>query len=75
MTITLIRSSRFIPPQLDKEKSNIENSENTSLFLTSCYEYILSGIVLGIGPPFRQSMSHNRKLFASDSEVLDTDKL
>jgi len=49
----------FIPPHLDREKSNVENSENTTLFLISCYEYILSGIVLSVGPPFRQSMANN----------------
>ena len=53
--------NRFIAPHLDRERSNIENSENTTLFLVSCYEYILSGIVLSVGPPFRQTMSHNRK--------------
>lgn len=50
---------RFIPPVLDTEKSNIENSENTTLFLLSCFQYILSGIVLSVGPPFRQSMTRN----------------
>lgn len=54
-------SNRFIPPHLDREKSNVENSENTTLFLISCYEYILSGIVLSVGPPFRQSMGQNCK--------------
>jgi len=53
------RQPWFIPPHLNREKSNVENSENTTLFLVSCYEYILSGIVLSVGPPFRQSMSHN----------------
>jgi cation-transporting ATPase 13A3/4/5 len=53
------RQPWFIPPHLDKDKSNIENSENTTLFLISCYEYILSGIVLSVGPPFRQAMAHN----------------
>ncbi|PQE16569.1 p-type atpase protein [Rutstroemia sp. NJR-2017a BBW] len=53
------RQPWFIPPHLDKDKSNIENSENTTLFLVSCFEYILSGIVLSIGKPFRQSMAHN----------------
>lgn len=52
----------FQPPVLDKEHSNSENSENTSLFLVSCFQYILSAIVLSVGPPFRQSMAHNRKL-------------
>ncbi|RQM04864.1 hypothetical protein DH86_00002668, partial [Scytalidium sp. 3C] len=57
--ITVRRQSWYIPPHLDREKSNIENSENTTLFLISCYEYILSGIVLSVGPPFRQSLAHN----------------
>lgn len=52
---------RYIPPELDRQKSSIQNSVNTSLFLVSCYEYILSGIVLSVGPPFRQAMSHNCK--------------
>ena len=49
----------YQPPVLDKERSNWENSENTTLFLVSCYQYILSAIVLSVGPPFRQSMRHN----------------
>lgn len=53
--------SRFIPPVLNKERSNIENSENTALFLVSCFQYILSAIVLSVGPPFRQTMADNRK--------------
>ncbi|KAH8821701.1 P-type ATPase-like protein [Xylogone sp. PMI_703] len=57
--IAVRRQPWFIPPHLDKEKSNIENSENTTLFLVSCFEYILSGIVLSVGRPFRQSMAHN----------------
>ncbi|KAI9841929.1 MAG: hypothetical protein M1837_000315 [Sclerophora amabilis] len=56
---TVQRQSWFIPPKLDLEKSNIENSENTTLFLVSCYQYVLAGIVLSIGPPFRQSMTDN----------------
>ncbi|KAF4634651.1 hypothetical protein G7Y89_g3450 [Cudoniella acicularis] len=53
------RQPWYIPPKLNKEKSNVENSENTTLFLVSCFEYILSGIVLSVGPPFRQSMANN----------------
>ncbi|KAI9750468.1 MAG: hypothetical protein M4579_006458 [Chaenotheca gracillima] len=53
------RQPWFIPPELNREKSNIANSENTSLFLVSCYQYVLAGIVLSIGPPFRQSMTDN----------------
>ncbi|KAK5061350.1 hypothetical protein LTR84_007892 [Exophiala bonariae] len=49
----------YQPPQLDKEKSSVDNSQNTALFLVSCFQYILSGIVLSVGPPFRQSMTAN----------------
>lgn len=53
---------RFIPPVIDPDKSNIKNSENTALFLVSCFEYILSGVVLNAGPPFRQGMWQNCEL-------------
>jgi cation-transporting P-type ATPase 13A2 len=52
---------RYSPPVLDKDHSNSLNSENTSLFLISCYQYILSAVVLSVGPPFRQSMAYNCK--------------
>lgn len=51
--------NRFLPPQLNLEKSNIVNSENTALFLFSCFQYILTSIVLSVGPPFRQPMTLN----------------
>ncbi|KAK5257439.1 hypothetical protein LTR16_000659 [Cryomyces antarcticus] len=53
------RQPWYKPPVLDKEHSNSQNSENTTLFLVSCFQYILSAIVLSVGPPFRQSMAHN----------------
>ncbi|KAF2811181.1 P-type ATPase-like protein [Mytilinidion resinicola] len=53
------RQPWFVPPVVDKNKSNSHNSENTTLFLVSCYQYILSAVVLSVGPPFRQSMGQN----------------
>ena len=53
------RQEWYKPPVLDKDHSNSRNSENTTLFLVSCYQYILSAIVLSVGKPFRQSMRHN----------------
>ncbi|OCL09650.1 hypothetical protein AOQ84DRAFT_353930 [Glonium stellatum] len=53
------RQPWYTPPVLDKDKSNSHNSENTTLFLVSCYQYILSAVVLSVGPPFRQSMAQN----------------
>ncbi|KAK5135917.1 hypothetical protein LTR08_004375 [Meristemomyces frigidus] len=49
----------YQPPVIDRDHSNSHNSENTTLFLLSCYQYILSAVVLSVGPPFRQSMAHN----------------
>lgn len=50
---------RFQPPRIDLQKSSIDNSENTSLFLFSCYQYILASIVLSVGPPFRKPLRLN----------------
>lgn len=49
----------FIPPKVNHDKSNTKNSENTALFLVSCFEYILSGVVLNAGPPFRVGVKKN----------------
>jgi len=57
--VAVRRQPWFLPPVIDPDKSNIKNSENTALFLTSCFEYILSGIVLNAGRPFRHSALHN----------------
>ena len=69
----LTRINRFIAPVLDKARSSIENSENTALFLISCLQYILSAMVLSVGPPFRQSMTNNCKTasYPSTSGVTD----
>ncbi|TQS36863.1 hypothetical protein Golomagni_02679 [Golovinomyces magnicellulatus] len=56
---TVREQTWFIPPHLDKTKANIVNSENTVLFLLSCFEYIFSGIVLSVGPPFQQTWTRN----------------
>jgi cation-transporting ATPase 13A3/4/5 len=52
----------FIPPIVNHDRPHIENSENTALFLASCFEYILSGVVLNAGRPFRRSAVHNCRL-------------
>lgn len=55
--------SWYVPPRVDPDETNIENSPNTVLFLVSSFEYILSGIVLNAGPPFRQGMLRNCKFY------------
>ncbi|KAK4193092.1 vacuolar cation-transporting ATPase YPK9 [Podospora australis] len=46
-------------PEVVHDKAQIANSENTALFLTSCFEYIFAGVVLNAGRPFRQSAWRN----------------
>ncbi|KAI0840195.1 hypothetical protein F5Y06DRAFT_263921 [Hypoxylon sp. FL0890] len=57
--IIVRQQSWYIPPHVNPEKSNIKNSENTALFLISCFEYIFIGVVLSAGKPFRQPMTQN----------------
>ncbi|KAK4127694.1 hypothetical protein N657DRAFT_641704 [Parathielavia appendiculata] len=57
--VAVRRQPWYIPPFIDPEKSNIKNSENTALFLTSCCEYIFAGMVLNAGRPFRHSALNN----------------
>ena len=49
----------YIAPVIDKNHSNSLNSQNTALFLTSCFQYILSAVVLSVGKPYREPMSRN----------------
>jgi cation-transporting ATPase 13A2 len=55
----------YQPPVLDRDHSNSENSQNSALFLLSCYQYILSAIILSVGPPFRQPMTRNVPFLAA----------
>ncbi|KAL4985673.1 hypothetical protein BDW68DRAFT_164681 [Aspergillus falconensis] len=49
----------FKAPNIELGEDNIENSENTVLFLTSSFQYILASVVLSVGPPFRKPMRTN----------------
>ncbi|KAK3686010.1 hypothetical protein B0T22DRAFT_410822 [Podospora appendiculata] len=60
----------FIPPKINPGKVNIKNSENTVLFLTSCLEYILAGVVLNAGRPFRQGALQNWPFVATIAVTL-----
>lgn len=61
--ITVREQPWYVPPRSghQDDEPSIKNSENTALFLSSCFEYVLSGVVLNAGPPFRQSSTQNCK--------------
>ncbi|OAQ96307.1 hypothetical protein LLEC1_00157 [Akanthomyces lecanii] len=63
--ITVREQSWYIPPVIGHDESDIKNSENTALFLTSCFEYVFSGVILNAGPPFRESTAHNWPFIAT----------
>ncbi|KAI5293988.1 hypothetical protein KEM52_004903 [Ascosphaera acerosa] len=46
-------------PKQSHKDTSISSSDNTVLFLLSCFQYIFSGMVLSIGRPFRQPMTSN----------------
>ncbi|TQN74512.1 putative cation-transporting ATPase, partial [Colletotrichum shisoi] len=62
----------YIPPRVDHDKSNIKNSDNTVLFLVSCFEYILAGVVLNAGPPFREKAMKNYTVLVSKRNTIPT---
>ncbi|ROT40887.1 ATPase [Sodiomyces alkalinus F11] len=63
--IAVKRQPWYIPPKVGHDKSNIKNSQNTVLFLVSCFEYILAGVVLNAGHPFRQKVVRNWPFMAA----------
>ncbi|KAM5342744.1 hypothetical protein ACJ41O_013710 [Fusarium nematophilum] len=57
--ITVKEQPWYIPPEVHRDEPSIKNSQNTALFLFSCFEYILSGVILNAGRPFRQKTTQN----------------
>ncbi|KAF4585430.1 P-type ATPase [Ophiocordyceps camponoti-floridani] len=57
--LTVREQPWYLPPKLRHDVSNVKNSENTALFLVSCFQYIFAGVLLNAGPPYRQSVTQN----------------
>jgi len=57
--VVVVVNGRYIPPAVDPDNPEIRNSENTVLFLISCYQYIMIAVILSVGPPYRQPMVQN----------------
>lgn len=56
--------ARYTAPRIDPEAGDgkhldATNYENTTLFLVSCFQYILVAAVFSIGPPYRKPMWTN----------------
>ncbi|PHH51704.1 putative cation-transporting ATPase [Ceratocystis fimbriata CBS 114723] len=63
--ILVRQQSWYIPPVVHHKRPHIKNSENTALFLMSCFEYIFIGVVLNAGPPFRVKVYKNWPFLAT----------
>ncbi|KAG0706086.1 hypothetical protein DFH29DRAFT_903514 [Suillus ampliporus] len=63
------RQDWYLPPDADPYGNGAHlkatNFENSTLFLVSCFQYILVAAVFSIGPPYRKSMWTNGWLMAS----------
>lgn len=60
---------RYTEPDVDDEKLETFNYENTALFLVSCFQYILVAVVFSVGPPYRKPIYSNRE-FPGDPLLL-----
>ncbi|KAL7423997.1 hypothetical protein Q5752_001582 [Cryptotrichosporon argae] len=58
------RQAWYTEPDVDSDKLETFNFENTALFLVSCFQYILVAGVFSVGPPYRKPIYSNPSLVA-----------
>lgn len=49
----------YSPPLRGGDDSEVQSSDNTALFIGSCFQYIFIAAILSVGPPYRQPMIKN----------------
>ncbi|KAK9462203.1 uncharacterized protein V1516DRAFT_711632 [Lipomyces oligophaga] len=54
------REPWYEPPVTGSDDNHVQSSDNTSLFLASCFQYIFVAVILSVGPPYREPMSQNK---------------
>ncbi|KAK9451654.1 uncharacterized protein V1518DRAFT_409163 [Limtongia smithiae] len=55
----------YTPPVPGSDDSHVQSSDNTALFLASCFQYIFIAMVLSVGPPYREAMTKNIPFMAT----------
>ncbi|TIB04331.1 hypothetical protein E3P88_01870 [Wallemia ichthyophaga] len=53
------RQPWYEPPEVNVDKLETRNYENSAIFIVSCFQYVLVALVFSVGPPFRQPLYTN----------------
>ncbi|KAJ1575372.1 hypothetical protein NDA11_003664 [Ustilago hordei] len=67
--VVLHSKSWYEPPEFDPENLTLNDMDNTALFRTSIFSYIIAGFAYSLGPPHRQLLCFNW-LLASTLAIL-----
>lgn len=57
--VVLHQKSWYEPPEFDPEDLTLNDMDNTALFRTSVFSYIIAGLAYSLGPPHRQLLAFN----------------
>ncbi|KAJ9474275.1 putative Vacuolar cation-transporting ATPase YPK9 (putative) [Pseudozyma hubeiensis] len=57
--LVLHSKSWYQPPEFDPENLTLNDMDNTALFRTSVFTYIIAGFAFSLGPPHRQLLWYN----------------